>query len=234
MDPWRIQLQERISLALDHLDQANTIFNFVAFAFMTFRGTGDPRWDHKLAALVNVSDIADPIELMDRDSEFDDGIITVAAREIALRRLPRLLSIALVSSVETALEDIAAICIRRDNPAKIEEQVAKESKKAIAGPASKYVPALASITGLSSFGDADWEDFFELVAARNVLVHETAPVASARYLASAGSAARVTEGETLPITITYLTEKHAYMKVLFLNLLQEAIGNPRLTPPRQK
>jgi len=230
MEPWRTQLQERISLALDHLDQANTIFNFVTFAFMSFRGTGDPRWDHKLAALVNVSDIADPIELMKREIDLDDGIIAVAAREIALRRLPRLLSISLVSSVETALEDIAAICIRRDDPAKTEDQVAKEAKKAIMGPASKYIPALATLTGLNSFGDADWEEFFELVAARNVLVHDTDPIASARYLAATGSAARVKEGETLPITNSYLTEKHACMKVNFLNLLQEAIGNPRLTP----
>jgi hypothetical protein len=58
MDPWREELQDRISLALDHLDQANTVFNFVPFSLSGFRGTGDPRWDHNLPVLVNASDIA--------------------------------------------------------------------------------------------------------------------------------------------------------------------------------
>jgi hypothetical protein len=194
-----------------------------------FRGTGDPRWDHKLAALVNVSDIADPVELTGRGSELDDGIIAVAANEIVMRRLPRLLCVSLVSTVETALEDIAAVCIRRDHPGKSEEQIAKEAKNAIKGPATNYVPALATLTGLGMFDDPTWSSFFELVAARNVLVHETAPIADARYVFAVGSAARAAESQPLPIDNSYLSENYAVLKVLFLNLLQEVLGRPKLT-----
>lgn len=85
----------RISEAMDHLDQANTIFSFVFFALGEFSGTGDQKWDHKLTAMVNVSNIAtEPWEL-------DSEAISVASREIVLHRLPRLLVVALVSAIET-------------------------------------------------------------------------------------------------------------------------------------
>jgi hypothetical protein len=90
----------RISEAMDALDQANTIFNYVFFALSGFGGVGDPKWDYKFAAMINVSRLIEPIPDTTEDT------IIAASREIALRRLPRLLCISLVSSVEICLEDI--------------------------------------------------------------------------------------------------------------------------------
>ena len=93
----------RLSEAMDHLDQANTIFNYVLFALSEFEGVDDPKWDYRLKASVNVSG------LLERLPESTRDVIREASHEIAFRRLPRLLTVALVSAVETCLEDVARI-----------------------------------------------------------------------------------------------------------------------------
>src|SRR5204862_732397 len=164
----RDQLALRISEAMDHLDRANAIFNYVLFSLSGFSGTDDPRLDYKFVAMANLSRIVD-VDLDDLNSD----TIIAASREIAFRRLPQLLCISLVSAIETCLEDIATIRLKALDLGKTDTQVARDAQHLMSGGPLQYLPRLASKLQMSYFLDRDWNEFTELVATRNVLVHRT-------------------------------------------------------------
>jgi uncharacterized protein YutE (UPF0331/DUF86 family) len=213
----------RLSEALEQLDQANTIFNYVFLVLSGFEGFGDWKWDHRLEALVTASNLLGPVP--DRDYE-ESRIIANASREIALRRLPCLLCIALVSAAETALEDLAVIQLRQAQPNMEEDAVQRKAHRLMGGGPSKYLANLADALKLPFLQHEAWEDFHELVATRNVLVHRAHSVADASYVGQAGEKARVKEGETLEVDNAYLTRIYAFMKVLMIDLLQVVLGRP--------
>ena len=212
----------RISEGMDHLDQANTIFNYVFFALSGFEGFDDPKWDYRLEAMVNVS------RLLENMPETRREIIGAASREIASKRLPRLLCIALVSAVETCLEDIARMSLRRIDPARREEELERQVRRLVGGGPSDYLPRLAERLDIPFFADEQWDAFVELVATRNVLVHRSEPVADERYVRNAGTRARASAGELLEVDNSYLTPCYALTKVLLLNLIQAIEGKPKL------
>ena len=57
----RNKLSLRISEAMDHLDRANAIFNYVLFSLSGFSSTDDPKWDYKFVAMANLSRIIDVV-----------------------------------------------------------------------------------------------------------------------------------------------------------------------------
>lgn len=212
----------RISEAMDHLDQSNTIFNFVLFTLSGFEGFGDPKLDHQLEAMVNVS------RLLERMPDTTREIIGTASREIALKRLPRLLCIALVSAVETCVEDVTRQQLRALDPQKSEEELERETRRLMRGGPMDYLPLLAERFTIPFFNDSQWDNFFELAATRNILVHRAEPIADERYVRNAGPAVRASVGEELDVDNSYLTTRYAVAKVLMLNLIQVVQGKPKL------
>lgn len=180
----------RISEAMDHLDQANTIFNYVMFSISGVTGVGDPEWDYKFVAMTNVSRIID----VDPD-DLTENVIHAASREIALVRLPRLLCISLVSSLETCLEDISVSKLKSLIPKLTETQLIKEVRSLTRGGPLQYLPRLAQKLQIDYFSDSDWNEFIELVATRNVLVHQAHPSADEQYVRNAGPSARASIGK---------------------------------------
>ena len=139
----------RISEALDHLDQAHTIFNFVLFSLGRFGGTGDPAWDHRLAAIVNVSNLLGSLP------ETDIETVVTASEEIVMRRLPRLLCIALVSAIETCLEEITELELRASSKDLPESQISKEVRKLNAGGPLQYLPKLSKTLNIPELAGSD-------------------------------------------------------------------------------
>lgn len=213
--------QIRLSQALEQLDQVNTIFNYIFLVLSGFEGFGDGAWDHRLEALVNVSNLLGPIP--DRDNE-EGRVIARASQEIAVRRLPRLLCVALVSAIETALEDLAAIRLKEADPAACQESIESRAQKLMQGGPDKYLAKIAKAVDLPFLMHEAWDDFRELVATRNVLVHRSEPIADARYVRQAGPKARVSEGGALEVDNAYLTHAYVFMKVLVMDLLQVLLG----------
>jgi hypothetical protein len=205
----------RVSEGLDELDQANAVFNFVLFSLQHFVGTGDPAWDHRLAASVNVA------RLLDQLSETESDTILAASREVALHRLPRLLSIAMVSVVETCLKDLSEILIRLDAPPIMDDELATRVAKLHRGGPADYLPRLVTEFGLSSLAVKKWEDFQELAATRNILVHSSQPIADERYVRNAGPAGRAAVGGSLEVDNAYFVSRYIAAKGGFYSLLQE-------------
>lgn len=204
----------RISEALDHLDQANTIYNFVFFTLSGFHGTGDPTWDHRLAASVNVSD------LLGATPELDSDTIANASEAIIMNRLPRLLCVSLVSAIETCLQDITEIHVRQTNPNDTERDITRAVRRLNAGGPRQYLPKLAAKLDIPLLGTPDWDWFTELVATRNILVHAANPIADHRYVANAGPAARAAIGDSVDVDNSYLVERYSLAKVALLNILK--------------
>ena len=213
----------RISEAIDHLDRSNTIFNFVVFALSSFGPIDDLDQNWRLEAMVNLSRILQPLP------ETTEEIITHASREIALRQLPRLLCIELVSTIETCLEDIARARICQTEPDSSSSIVEKKLSKLMRGGPFDYLPRLKQLFQADFFQDPDWNYFAELVATRNILVHRSEPIADARYVANAGPAARAAVGDALRVDNKYFTQMHAVASLLMLNLLRTLQGQPKLT-----
>ncbi len=208
--------QLRVSEAIDHLDQANAIFNYVLFALGDFKGIGDPKWDHRLAAAANVAN------LLRGYSGDESENIARASREIVTRRLPRLLCIALVSAIETCFQALTEMTVRELRPKAPDDEVMKEARKVNAGGPLQYLPRLAELLGLPTLVGPEWVWFPELVATRNVLVHASEPMADKTYVRSAGPSVRAKEGQPLKVDNTYLIENYVQAKGAFLALLREA------------
>jgi hypothetical protein len=192
----------RLSDAVSHVDQANTIFNYVLFALQAFLSTGDPTWDHRLAASANVS------QLVHGDPTADSETIVLASREIAFRRLPRLLCAELVTAVETCFQDLCEIHVRAAQPNATDEEVSRAVNRMNAGGPIQYLPRLAQALGLPPLETVDWDWFKELVATRNVLVHLPEPIADARYVANAGPQARGVVGQSVDVDNGYLLRRY--------------------------
>jgi hypothetical protein len=122
----------RISEALDHLDRANTIFSFVFTTLSGFRGTGDFKLDHQLAAMANVANFLGYLP------ESDGETVSLASREIVWKWLPRLLCTALVSAIETCFEDLTESRLRAVQWDKSDEEIRKEAGKINSGGPSDY------------------------------------------------------------------------------------------------
>jgi len=212
----------RISEAKDHLDQANTIFNFVFLTLNGFTGFDDAKWDYKLEAMVNVSNI-----LRGSTWETREEAIAKTSEEIALRRLPALLVVSLVSAVETCLEDLVEISLRYTVPELSVDERAKRADDAMKGGPKKYLPKVAEALGIA-IAREKWTWFEELVATRNVLVHESEPVADERYVRQAGPDARVAAGEPVAVDNSYLTTRYALAGVSLLELIHQV--DPSGTP----
>ncbi len=228
MDQHDRDLALRISQGLDTLDQANAIFNFVLFSLQSFISTGDRAWDHRLAASVNVS------RLVDHYFDMDSDTIVAASREVALHRLPQLLCISLVSAMESCLKDMAELLVRTRDSAVSEQEMSKNPAKLMLGGPADYLARLADEFGIPSLIDGSWDDFHELVATRNVIVHSAKPVADDRYVRNAGNRARSKSGESLEVNNSYLVGQYVVAKGLLYSLLLhfqrreggEQAGNP--------
>ena len=163
--------------------------------------------------MVNVSNIAtEPWEL-------DSEAISVASREIVLHRLPRLLVVALVSAIETCFEDLVAINLAYAAPKTPEPDRLKRASKVMRGGPQDYLPEVERELGVSMF-QRQWEWLPELVATRNIIVHEAQPIADDRYVRNAGTAARAKEGEALVVDNSYLTCCYALAKAAMLYLIR--------------
>jgi hypothetical protein len=97
------------------------------------------------------------------------------------------------------------------------------------GGPKQYLLRLADKLNIGFFRDADWDEFTELVATRNVIVHGNVAKADERYVRNAGPSARASVGEILDVDNSYLTTRYVIMKVLMLNFLQVVQGRPKLT-----
>ncbi len=218
--------QLRISEAVDHLDQANAIFNYVLFALNSFGGVGDPAWNHRLAAVANMG------RLLEGYAETDTENITRASREIALRRLPRLLCIALVSAIETCFQDLTEIQVRELHPSVSNAEIEDEIRIANSGGPIQYLPRLGKLLKRPSLAGPDWHWFLELVATRNVLVHASQPVADKRYVKNAGPLVRAKEGQPLKVDNTYLLEEYLQAKASLMDMLRVQDAGSHLSHPR--
>jgi len=205
----------RISEALDHVDQANAIYNFALFGLSGFKGTGDPKWDHKFAAMVNVAN------LIDGYPEEDEQTITKASDKIVKNKLPRLLCISLVSAIETCLEDIVALKFQSTDSGTSEYEINKKTRKLTAGGPIQYLPKISNLFGIDFFKDQQWNDFIELVATRNIIIHKGQPIADDRYIKNAGPLKRASVGESIDIDNKYLVKQYIVMKNCLLQLLQK-------------
>ncbi|MFC1462719.1 hypothetical protein ACFLQU_03850 [Verrucomicrobiota bacterium] len=153
--------------------------------------------------------------------------ITKTSEEIVLRRLPALLVVSLVSAVETCLEDLVEINLRFTAPGLSQDEREKRAGKAVRGGPTKYLPKVAEELGISISPDK-WTWFEELVATRNVLVHQTTPVADEAYVRQAGPEARARVGEPVAVDNSYLVMRYALAGVRLLELIH--LVNPSGTP----
>lgn len=193
------QTRHRASEAIYAVDQANTIYGLVFVIFSEFGGFQNEKWYWKLQAQIRVSGLVDALDS-------DDDLLGTAFEEVSFRRLPRLLCISLVSSVEACLEDIAAIEIaaRRKLP---REEAEKEADKLMRGGPQDYLPRLSAL-GLVFVGEPRWQELREIVATRNILVHRGELVADERYVRQAGDLARVTSGGVIEVDNSYLIQSY--------------------------
>jgi hypothetical protein len=212
----------RISEALDHLDRANAIYSFIFTTLSGFKGTGDFRWDHQLAASVNVANFIGGLP------ESDEETISLASREIVKKWIPRLLCIALVSAIETCFKDITESLLRMQQQHKSDEEIRKEVGKINRGGPSDYLPRLARVLGLPILTEPAWDWFKELVATRNVLIHKAELTADKQYVDTAGPLARVGIGQPLAVDSGYMLGQHAEAKYALLTIISKLDGNEHL------
>ncbi|MFO0972894.1 MAG: hypothetical protein U1A27_05580 [Phycisphaerae bacterium] len=216
------QIQTRLSIAREQCDQMNTIFAYIRLILPSFPGFDDDHQNRRLRAMVNVANLIGPIP----DSIFFDEpkVIQAASEEIALRRLPRLLCIALVSVVETALKDFSIIVLRDQHADWRPHQVRKRLNKLFYGGPEDYLPKLASEFQFAYFLDEDWDDIRELTATRNILVHKSDLIAHDRYVRQAGAKARAKLGEALEVDDAYFTASWCHSSACISNMLSLIAG----------
>lgn len=205
----------RISEGIDYLDQVNAVYNFAFFGLGSFAGTGDPEWDHRLAASVNVAN------LLGHHYDENQETISRASEKIVKNMLPRLLCVALVSAIETCLEDIIALKLRSTNHNADESEINKETSKLTSGGPVQYLPKISALFNIDSFKDENWDFFIELVATRNVIVHKSLPIADKGYIKNAGPLKRSSLGKSIDVNNTYLVKRYSLMKYCLFQLLQD-------------
>lgn len=127
----------RASEALFAVNQANTIYGLIFIVLTEFPGFESEKWFFKLAAQIQFSAFVD-------SNEAPDVMIGAAFREVADHRLPRLLSISLVSIVEACLEDIAAIELAAGRGL-TPEQAASEARRLMRGGPADYLSRLEEL-----------------------------------------------------------------------------------------
>lgn len=216
------QIQIRLSTAREQCDQMNTIFAYIRLILPSFPGFDDDDQNRRLRAMVNVANLLGPIP----DTVFLDQpkVIQAASEEIALRRLPRLLCITLVSVVETALKDFSIIVLRDLHANLRPHEERKRLSKIFYGGPEDYLPKLASEFQFPYFLDEDWDDFRELTATRNILVHKSDLIVHDRYLRQAGPKARAKIGEALEVDDAYFTASWCHTSACISNVLSIIAG----------
>lgn len=205
--------RRRASEALFAVNQANTIYSLIFVVLAEFPGFESEKWFFKLAAQIRFSAFVD-------SNEAPDAMIGAAFREVADHRLPSLLSISLVSIVEACLEDIAAVelAVRRGLTT---EQAASEARKLMRGGPADYLARLEKL-GLTFVSGSDWQEFREIVATRNILVHRSELVADEGYVRQAGEFARVPLGAPLIVDNSYFIESIITIR----SMLYEVLAQP--------
>ncbi len=203
----------RISEGIDYLDQVNAIYNFAFFGLGSFIGTGDPEWDHRLAATVNVAN------LLGHYYEEDQETISKATEKIVKNLLPRLLCVALVSAIETCLEDIVELKLRSKTHSADDNEINKKASGLMKGGPAQYLPQISDLFHIDLFKDKSWNYFNELVATRNIIVHKGLPVADKGYVKNAGPFKRASLGKSVDVDNIYLVRRYSVMKNCLFQLL---------------
>jgi len=201
---------------MDQLDQANTIYSYVLLVFQAFQGFSGPegaKWRHRLETMASVS------QLVAWDSDGAPSFERIG-EDITLRRLPRLLCIAVASTVEAALEDVAIVVLsdllRESSPDEIE----RKAKNIMRSGVATYLRDLATQLQQPYFLNNGWLDFQELVATRNLLVHKPKLIADAHYLKQAGPRARAQVSEALSMDDAYMMSARAITLELLDGMLR--------------
>ena len=111
-------------------------------------------------------------------------------------------------------------------PGAAREELSAEVDRIMRNRPAVYLADLADLLDMPFFLDADWLEFAELVATRNVLVHRTDPVADDMYARQAGTLARAAVGDALGVDDQYLLHAYAITTDLGMRLLWKVIGAP--------